>query len=57
MVFQVGLGVSLGGVCQIWVLGGIPYEEDRRIEADPIQVALVGLEFDSDAMGITRGVC
>jgi len=57
MVFQVGLGISLGSVDQLSVLAGIPDKEDRCIEKDPVQYALLGLQFDSKAMGVTGSIC
>jgi len=57
MVSQVGLGISLGSVDQVSILAGVPDKENRCIEEDPVQYALLGLQFDSKAMGITGSIC
>lgn len=41
---------------QVRVLGGVPDEEGRSVEKDPVQVSLVGLQFNSDTMDVPNGV-
>ena len=56
MILQVSLGISLGSVDQVRVLGGVPDEEDRRVETDPAQDALLGLQFEGETMDATSGI-
>ena len=55
-IFQVSLRVSLGSMDQVRVLAGVPDEEGRSVEKDPIQVALLGLQFDSETIDVTSGI-
>jgi hypothetical protein len=55
-VFQVSPRVSLRSVDQVGVLGGVPDEEGRSVETDPVQDAVLGLQFDSETMEVTSGI-
>jgi hypothetical protein len=41
---------------EILELGGIPDEEDRRVVADEVVVAFVGVELDGEPPGVADGV-
>jgi hypothetical protein len=56
VVFQVGPRVSLRSMDQVRLLGGVPDEESRSVETNPVQDALVGLQFDSETMDVTSGI-
>lgn len=51
-ILQVGLGISLLGVDEGGEENGIPDEEDRRVVADDIPHAVVGVEFDGETARI-----
>lgn len=41
---------------QVRVLGGVPDKKGWSVEKDPVQDALIGLQFDSETMDVTSGV-
>jgi hypothetical protein len=55
-VAEVGLRVALLGVDEHLELVGIADEEDGRVVADEIPVALVGVELDGEAAHVALGV-
>jgi len=52
-----GLGVSLLGVDEMRELGRVANEEDRGIVENPVEIAFVGANLDSEAPGVTSSVC
>ena len=56
MILQVSLRISLGSVDQVRVFAAVPDEEDRSVEKDPVQIAVDGLQFDSETMDVTSGI-
>jgi hypothetical protein len=44
------------GVDEVLELGGIPYEEDRRVIADHVVVAVLGVELQREASRVADGV-
>lgn len=55
-VFQMGLWVAFLGVNEAREEDGVADEENRRVVADDVPDALIGVEFDGEAAGIARSV-
>ena len=55
-ITQVGLGVSLLGVQEVGELNGILDEENRGVVADHVVVALLCVELDGEASGVSNCV-
>ena len=53
---QVGPGVALLRVDEVRKLVGVAHEEDRRVVADHVPVALLGVELEREATHIAFGV-
>ena len=51
--FEVGLRVALLGVDEVRELLGVPDEEDGRVVAGHVPVALLGVELDGEASGVS----
>ena len=51
------LRVTLLGVDEVREFGGVPDEEDGGVVEDPIPVAFLGLELDSESSRVTSSVC
>ena len=56
VVAQMGVGAALLGVDEIGELGWVADEEDRRVVAHEVVVALVRVELDREAAGVPHGV-
>lgn len=55
-IFQVGLRVSLLGVDERWEQNRITNEEDRRVVANQIPNAIVGVKLNSESSWITSSI-
>ena len=55
-VLEVGLGVPLLGVDEVGELAGVSDEEDGRVVASHVPVALLGVELDREASRVPFGV-
>ena len=53
---QVGARVALHGVVEVRELERVAQEEDRRVVADQVPVALLGVELDREAADVALGV-
>jgi len=53
---QVGARVALDGVVEVGELERVAEEEDRRVVADQVPVALFGIELDGEAADVPLGV-
>jgi hypothetical protein len=53
---HVGLGIALHRMVQVRELQRIAQEEDRRVVADHVPVAFLGIEFDGEAADVAFGV-
>ena len=53
---QVGAGIALDGVVEVGELERIAQEEDRRVVAHQVPVALLGVELHGKAADVTLGV-
>ena len=56
VVAQVGVRQPLLGVDEVLELGRVADEEDRRVVADQVVVALFGVELDREAARVAHGV-
>jgi hypothetical protein len=50
------LRVALLGVDKVGELGGVAQEEDRSVVENPIEIAFIGADFDSETAGVTGSV-
>lgn len=55
-IFQVSLRVSLLRVDKVRELGWVANEEDGSVVENPIQVALLCLQFDRKSTGVASGI-
>lgn len=55
-ILEVSLRVTLLGVDEMRELGGVTDEEDGGVVEDPVEVALLSLDLDSEATGVTGGI-
>ena len=51
-----GLGVALLGVDEVRELAGVLDEEDRRVVADQVVVAVLGVELQREAARVAKSV-
>lgn len=51
------LRVALLSVNEVGELGGVANEEHWSIVENPVEIPLVGANFDSEASGVTGSVC
>jgi hypothetical protein len=56
-VLKMCLRVALLGVNEVGELGGVAKEKDWSIVEDPIEVAFVCANFDSETAGVTGSIC
>ena len=56
VVAGMGVGSPLLAVDEVLELLRVPDEEDRRVVADQVVVALVGVELDREPARVARGV-
>ena len=55
-VLKVCLRVALLGVNEMGELGGVAKEEDWGVVENPVEIAFVSANFDSEAPGVTGSV-
>jgi hypothetical protein len=51
------LRVALLGVNEVGELGRVAKEEDWSVVENPVEIAFVGANFDSETAGVTGSVC
>ena len=53
---QIGLGMALLGMDEVGELVRVPHEEHRRVVADQIPIAFLGVELDCEATHVAFGI-